>query len=195
MAAKSSSVLWKDTTAITKEVSKEGQIPHTVTGWACLYCNVEVWNRDASRLALHLSGDAVLRDASNGFSGIGICPRVPSDVADRAKIEMAAKTAKKARKSSLSAAGNVMASEEGDLRAEKMQATLPQLNNKDAKRIKADNSLSDLFDGQGWAHNIVNGNLIQTAVKDIVAAGPDYKMPSATTLSGTILERQCAWSI
>jgi hypothetical protein len=76
-----------------------------------------------------------------------------------------------------------------------MQATLPQLNNKDAKRIKADNSLSDLFDGQGWAHNIMNGNLIQTAVKDIVAAGPDYKMPSATTLSGTILERQCAWSI
>jgi len=119
MAAKSSSVLWKDTTAITKEVSKEGHFPHTVTGWTCLYCNVEVWNRDASRLALHLSGDAVLRDASNGFSGIGICPRVPSDVADRAKIEMAAKTAKKARKSSLSAAGNVMASEEGDLRAER----------------------------------------------------------------------------
>jgi len=98
---------------------KEGQIPQTVTGWACLYCNVEVWNRDASRLALHLSGDAGLRDASNGFSGIRICPRVPSDVADRAKIDMAAKTAKKARKSSLSAAGNVMASEEGDLRAEK----------------------------------------------------------------------------
>ena len=73
-----------------------------------------------------------------------------------------------------------------------MQATLPQLNNKDAKRIKADNSLSDLFDGQGWAHNIVNGNLIQTAVKDIVAAGPDCKMPSASTLSGTILERQYA---
>ena len=119
MAAKSSSAPWKDTTVITKVVSKEGQITCTVTGWACLYCKVEVWNRDASRLALHLSGDAVLRDASNGFSGIGICPRVPSGVADRAKIEMATKTAKKARKSSLSAAGNVMASEEGDLRAER----------------------------------------------------------------------------
>jgi hypothetical protein len=68
-----------------------------------------------------------------------------------AKIEMAAKTAKKARKSSLSAAGQVTASEEGDLRAERMQGTLPHLSNKDAKRIKAGHFLSDLFDGQGWA--------------------------------------------
>jgi len=109
-AANSSSVLWKDTTAITKEVSKEGRIPHTVTGWACLYCNVEVWNRDASRLALHLSGDAVLRDASNGFSGIEICTQIPPNFSDRTKIEMAVKTAKMPCKSSLSAAGSVMAS-------------------------------------------------------------------------------------
>jgi hypothetical protein len=39
---------------------------------------------------------------------------------------MAAKTAKKAHKSSLSAAGQVIASEKGDLRAERMQYTLPQ---------------------------------------------------------------------
>jgi hypothetical protein len=55
-----------------------------------------------------------LRDTGNGFIGIGVNLQVPSNVADRAKIEMAAKTAKKARKSSLSAAGKVMASEEGD---------------------------------------------------------------------------------
>jgi hypothetical protein len=101
-----------------------------------------VWNKDTSRLAFHLFGDVCLRDAGNGFTSI------PSNVADRAKIEMAAKTAKKARKSSLSAADNAMASKEGDLRAGRIQEIIPRLSNKDAKRIKAANSLSDLLDGQ-----------------------------------------------
>jgi hypothetical protein len=80
---------------------------------------------------------------------------------------MAAKTAKKARKSSLSAAGQVMVSEEGDLRAERTQDTLPLLSNKDTKRIKAGNSLSDLFDGQGWGNNKANGNFLRATMKDI----------------------------
>jgi len=42
------------------------------------------------------------------------------------------------------------------LRAEHMQQNLSHLVNKDAKRIKADNSLSDLFDGHGWAHSIAD---------------------------------------
>jgi hypothetical protein len=41
---------------------------------------------------------------------------------------MEAKTAKKARKSNLSAAGKVMASKEGDLRAESIQEISPHLN-------------------------------------------------------------------
>ena len=85
-----------------------------------------MWNRDASRLAFHLAGDVGLRDAANGFTGIGLCPEINSDVADRAKAEIAAKIAKKARKTSLSAAGRVMASDEGDLRAEYMQQNLSQ---------------------------------------------------------------------
>jgi hypothetical protein len=60
---------------------------------------------------------------------------------------MAAKAAKKALKSSLSVAGQLMASEEGELRAEKIQDTLPHLSSKDAKRVEAENSLSVLFDG------------------------------------------------
>jgi hypothetical protein len=71
---------------------------------------------------------------------------------------MAAKSAKKARKSSLSAAGKVMASEKSDLRAERTQGTLPHLTNKDAKRFGAANSLSDLLGGQGWGQNIANAN-------------------------------------
>jgi hypothetical protein len=61
------------------------------------------------------------RDAINSFTGIEVCLQVSPNIADRAMIEMAAKTAQKARKASFSAAGRVMASEEGDLRAEWMQ--------------------------------------------------------------------------
>jgi len=61
----------------------------------------------------------------NGFTRIEICRQVSPNDSDRAKIKMAAKTAKKARKSSLSAAGQVMASEEGDMRAERIQGNLP----------------------------------------------------------------------
>ena len=76
------------------------------------------------------------------------------------------------------------------MRAERMQSTIPHLSGRDAKQIKADNSLSDLFDGHGWAHSIANGKLIRTAVKEILAVGPHYKLPSGSTMSGSILERQ-----
>jgi hypothetical protein len=81
--------------------------------------------------------------------GIEVCLQVPPNVADRAKIEMAAKTASKVRKSILSAASQVRALEEGELRAKRMQGTPPHLRNKDAKRIKVGSLLSDLFEGQG----------------------------------------------
>jgi hypothetical protein len=103
--------------------------------------------KDSPRLAVHFSGNVGLRDAGYGFSGITVCLRVPPNVADRARIKMAANTAKEACKSSLSAAVQVMASEEGDLRAKRIQGALPHLSSKDAKRIKAGNSLSDLLGG------------------------------------------------
>jgi len=121
------SPLWKETTAIYKVVAKEGQIPHTISGWKCVHCNVEVWNRDVSRLAYHLAGDVSVRDVANGFTGIEVCAQVNSDVVSRAKMEIEFKVAKRTRKSSLSAAGQVVASEEGDLRAEHMQQTLTHL--------------------------------------------------------------------
>jgi hypothetical protein len=106
----------------------------------------------------------------------------PQNVADGANIEMSVKTAKKAHKSSLGAAGQFMASEEGDLSAEGIQDTLLHLNNKEAKRIKALNSLSDLFDGNGWGRNIAKGNLLRAAMKGFVAAGPGYEIPSGGAL-------------
>jgi hypothetical protein len=74
-----------------------------------------VWNKDqGSRLAFRLSGDVGLRDAGSGLISKRVYLQIPSNVADRAEIEMAAETAMKVRKSCLSAAGKVMASEEGD---------------------------------------------------------------------------------
>jgi hypothetical protein len=148
-----------------------------------------VCNKDVSRLAFQLSG-GVLRDAGNGFTGIEVCFQVPSNVADRAKIEMAAKTAKKGRKLNLSAADQVTASEEGDSYAERMQCALPHLSSKDAKRIKAGNSLSDLFDGQSWGHDMSNGSFLRAAIQGTVASGPGFEIPSGSTLGGSILKRQ-----
>ena len=68
---------------------------------------MKLWKKGASRLAFHLSGDVGLRDAGSDFTGIGVCLEVPSNVVGRAKIKMA-KTAKEARKSSLSAAEKVI---------------------------------------------------------------------------------------
>jgi hypothetical protein len=150
-----------------------------------------VWNKVASRLAFHLSGEVGLRDAGSGFTGIEICLKLLLDVADRAKIEMVAKAAKKARKSSLSAAGQIMASEKGDLYAERIQEALSHLGYKDAKRIGAGNSLSDLFDGQGRDQNIANGSLLRAAIKGIVAAGPGYEIPSGGTLGAADSQREC----
>ena len=76
-------------TAISMEVSRDGQIAHIVPGWECVHCNLKVWKWDVSRLAFHLAGDVGLRDAANGFTGIGLCPEINSDVADRAKAEVA----------------------------------------------------------------------------------------------------------
>jgi hypothetical protein len=98
-------------------VAKEGQISHTVSGWECDHLKVKVWNKNSLRLVFQISGDVGLRIAGNGFTGIEVCLQVFPNAADRAKIKMAAKAAKKARKSSFSAAGQVIASEEGDLRA------------------------------------------------------------------------------
>jgi len=182
MAAKSSTALWKETTAISKEIVKYGQITHVVSGWVCDHCKQEVWNKDASRLAFHLAGDVNLRDANNGFTGIGVCPQVPPDVADRAKIEMAAKAAKRARKSSLSAASQVMPSNGGASSAEGMQESSQHVSNRDAKRMKADASLLNLLASRAVSHKIAYETLLWNATKDIVAAGPGYKLPRSCSL-------------
>jgi len=99
--------------AITEVLRSEVRIPCAVSGWKFVHFNIKVSTRDALRLS---SCDGGFRDACKGFSGIGICLQVPPNISDRAKIEMAVKTAKMSYKSSLSAAGQVMASNKSDAR-------------------------------------------------------------------------------
>jgi hypothetical protein len=68
-----------------------------------------------------------------------------------------------------------MASEKGDLRAERIQDTLPHLDNKGAKRIKAGNLLSVLFAGKCAGRNIANGNFLRAAIKALWQLGPVTK--------------------
>jgi hypothetical protein len=54
-----STAIWREITAVTKDVAKEEQIPQTVYGWECDHSKVEVWTKDASCLALHLTAMCV----------------------------------------------------------------------------------------------------------------------------------------
>lgn len=186
----SKSGLWKEVTLIAKEVQLVGEIAHTKSGWQCKHCEVQAWNKDLGRLLFHLCGDSSFRNTADGFSGVAVCEQVPSEVADRAKVEMESRSKQKSRKTSLTSVSADIVSEEGYLRARGMQDTIPGCEKKEAKRIKAENSISDLFDGQGWGHSIANGALWKTAVRDIQDAGPSFKTPCGSTLGGAILERQ-----
>jgi len=48
MAAKGNSSLGKETTATSKEVSRDGQISHIIIGRECVHCNVKVWNSNST---------------------------------------------------------------------------------------------------------------------------------------------------
>jgi hypothetical protein len=72
-----------------------------------------------------------------------------------------------------------MASEEGGLRAQRMQVTLPHLSSKDAKRRNADNSLSHLLDTQGLGQNIARGGFIRATKKALWLLDPVTKYPAA----------------
>ena len=77
MAEMSSISLWKETTAITKDLAKEGYIAQTVFGWERDHFKVRVWNKDSSRLAFRFSGDVCLRDVGKGFTGMRYVLKFP----------------------------------------------------------------------------------------------------------------------
>lgn len=158
--------LWKETT----EITKPGALGTTVKGWKCNHCDLESWNRNPSRVQYHLTGDDKLRDAANGFSGVEVCTKVPEEIASAAKTEMSGKTGERDSQTKRSTAAAEMADADSEERAKTMkQTTLP---NSPLLKIKADNSVSDFFDGTATPHNRVDSFLFRKMVEDIQAAGP-----------------------
>jgi len=158
--------LWSETT----EISKPGPLGTTVKGWKCNHCNLDAWNRNAARLQFHLSGDAELRDAEKGFSGIDVCSKVPETVAVSAKAELSEKKKDRDSLSKRSAAAADMADTESDERARTMKQTV--MSGKPLLKIKADNSVSDYFDGTATPHSAVDSFFFRKMIADIQAVGP-----------------------
>jgi hypothetical protein len=53
-----------------------------------------------------------------------------------------------------------------------MKQSVSSLDNKPVAKIKADNSVSDFFDGTATPHALVEHVLFTRMISDIVAAGP-----------------------
>jgi hypothetical protein len=104
--------LWGETTDITKDVPIG-----KVKGWRCNHCDAESWNRNAARLQFHLSGNAELRDAENGFCGIDVCKKVPDAVSQLAQAEMVEKASEKDSSTKRSASAAEMSEAESLERA------------------------------------------------------------------------------
>jgi hypothetical protein len=145
-------------------------------------------------MLFHLAGEEGLRDKSAGFSGCAVCANSPDDIKEKAKLEMEAQSSKKVAKcaSKISKANSI--AEEGNMRADaQIAAGAKGVFGKNAAKIKADNAVSDFFDGCGVAHNKANSGLVTTMVQSIQAAGTPskpYEPPKKDTLGGSILERQ-----
>ena len=145
-------------------------------------------------MLFHLAGEEGLRYKSAGFSGCAVCANSPDDIKEKAKLEMEAQSSKKVAKcaSKISKANSI--AEEGNMRADaQIAAGAKGVFGKNAAKIKADNAVSDFFDGCGVAHNKANSGLFTTMVQSIQAAGTPskpYEPPKKDTLGGSILERQ-----
>jgi len=61
---------------------------------------------------------------------------------------------------------------------------------KPAEVIEVNGSLSDMFDGLGVAHNKVDHPLFRRFVQKVRTAPPDWELPCAVTLGGSMLDQQ-----
>ena len=161
--------LWVETTTISKPSQLPGQ---TIQGWKCSHCGLESWNRNACRLQYHLASQISLRDEKKGFFGAELCTKAPEDIQAKAKAEIEGKGAEAEAKGKRKAESSSTADEEGSERASQMKQSVSSLDNKPVAKIKADNSVSDFFDGTATPHALVEHVLFTRMISDIVAAGP-----------------------
>ena len=104
---------------------------------------------------------------------------------------MAAKANEKKRKPIALGGSSDIGEDESAHRAAGMaQSTLPNGAGSTAMlKIQADNAISDFFDANGLAYNVVDSHFFWIMIRDIVKAGSSYRVPGRRTLGGSILER------
>ena len=106
------------------------------------------------------------------FFGTELCTKAPADVQAKAKAEIEDKGAEAAAKGKRKAESTSTADEEGSERASQMNQSVSSLDYKPLAKIKADNSVSDFFDGTAAPYALVEHVLFTRMFADIVAAGP-----------------------
>jgi hypothetical protein len=125
-------------------------------------------------MIFHLSGNIELRNEGSGFCGSEVCKKVPGAIAERAKDEIRQKISDDTGKAKRSSAAAEISNSESEERAASMkQKTLPGTM-KPISKIKADNSVSDFFDGTGTPHSVVDSYFFRTMIENIQAAGPRF---------------------
>ena len=136
-------------------------------GWRWNHCVAESWNRNAARLQFHLSGNAELHDKEKGFNGIEVCKKVPDAISRISQEEMQEKASEKDSQMKRSASAAEMGEAESFDRANKMkQQSLPGTGSKAVLSIKADNSVSDFFDGTATPHSVVDSYFFRTMIEN-----------------------------
>ncbi len=102
-----------------------------------------------------------------------MCTKAPEEVSSAATTEMDQNICDIGSKGKRSAASAEMAEADSEERAKSMkQQVLPGTGPKSLAVIKADNSVSDFFDGTATAHSIVDSFFFRKMIEDIQAAGP-----------------------
>ena len=96
--------------------------------------------------------------------------KVPEELASAAKNEMKGKSSERESHAKRSSAAAEMAAADSEQRAQTMKQT--SLPNSPILKIKADNSVSDFFDGTATPHSRVDSFLFRKMIEEIQAAGP-----------------------
>ena len=172
--------MWKNTTEMEETVQRAG-VDVKRTGWKCNACDNVFWNRNKSRMIQHLTGDA------SRCSGIEPCTKADAALRKLAVASLNLDEDKKDLTKKRSAEREGIADAEDAAHAGLVQQ---KLKHKTVAVCEVEGALSDMFDGIGFGHSVVDHILFHRFVQAARKAPPDWKLPSRFTLGGSILDAQ-----
>ena len=172
--------MWKNTTEMEETVQRAG-VDVKRTGWKCNACDNVFWNRNKSRMIQHLTGDA------SRCSGIEPCTKADAALRKLAVASLNLDEDKKDLTKKRSAEREGIADAEDADRAGLVQQ---KLKHKTVAVCEVEGALSDMFDGIGFGHSVVDHILFHRFVQAARNAPPDWKLPCRVTLGGSILDAQ-----